>query len=164
LDSGNQALSGIVWPVFDDLLEAERALLGALSGKDYETLAGMLDPDFLITTAGWISEPADKATWLAGFAENQLELEKFDVNLIAERRYEEIAVALVESEQEGTRKGDAWKYTFRYTDVLDQTNNMAAGCSSCLDRQCLTSPRCQDGPVAANKNSVRPGGSWHHPK
>jgi hypothetical protein len=44
----------------DELYEAEHALLRALQEHDLAALAELLADDFLITTAGWIAEPADK--------------------------------------------------------------------------------------------------------
>ena len=75
----------------------------------------LLTDDFLITTAGWISEPADKVTWLSGLADRRLD--EFDLRLVAVRRYGNVAVVLAESAQRGTRSGQRWEHTFRYTDV-----------------------------------------------
>jgi ketosteroid isomerase-like protein len=99
----------------DDLYEAEHALLEAIRQQDLERLAGLLSDDFLITTAGWIAEPADKPMWLAGLAEHKLDA--FELRLMAVRRYDDVAVVLAESAQRGTRSGDQWEHTFRYTDV-----------------------------------------------
>jgi len=99
----------------DELYQAERALLQALQGRDLSALAALLTDDFLITTAGWISEPADKPTWLAGVAEHQLD--EFDLRLLALRMYDDIAVVLAQSAQKGIRSGEPWELTFRYTDV-----------------------------------------------
>jgi ketosteroid isomerase-like protein len=97
------------------LYEAEHAVLEAMKRHDVDALAALLTDDFLITTAGWIAEPADKATWLAGFGEHQLD--EFDLRLLAVRRYDNAAVALAESAQKGMFRGERWQHTFRYTDV-----------------------------------------------
>jgi hypothetical protein len=65
----------------DELFDAEHALLQALRRQDLDTLTALLADDFLITTAGWIAEPADKSTWLAGLAEHQLD--EFELRLLA---------------------------------------------------------------------------------
>jgi ketosteroid isomerase-like protein len=99
----------------DELYDAEQALLQALQRQDLDTLTALLTDDFLITTAGWIAEPADKPTWLAGLAEHQLD--EFELRLLAVRRYDNAAVVLAESDQKGSRSGETWEHTFRYTDV-----------------------------------------------
>ena len=99
----------------DELYDAEHALLQALQRRDLDTLTASLTEDFLITTAGWIAEPADKSTWLAGLAEHQLD--EFELRLLAVRQHDNIAVVLAESAQNGSRSGESWEHTFRYTDV-----------------------------------------------
>jgi len=99
----------------DELYEADVALLQALRNHDLPALAALLTDDFLITTAGWISEPADKVTWLGGLADHRLD--EFDLRLVAVRRYGNVAVVLAEAAQRGTRSGQRWEHTFRYTDV-----------------------------------------------
>jgi ketosteroid isomerase-like protein len=99
----------------DELHNAERALLQALQRRDLDALTALLTDDFVITTAGWIGEPADKPTWLAGLAEHQLD--EFDLRLVTVRRYDKVAVVLAESAQKGNRSGQPWEHTFRYTDV-----------------------------------------------
>jgi ketosteroid isomerase-like protein len=99
----------------DELYNAEHALLQALQRQDLDALTALLSDDFVITTAGWIAEPADKPTWLAGLAEHQLD--EFDLRLLLVRRYDNVAVVLAESAQKGTRSAQPWEHTFRYTDV-----------------------------------------------
>jgi ketosteroid isomerase-like protein len=99
----------------DELYEAEHGLLLALQQQDLAVLATFLADEFLIVTAGWIAEPADRPTWLDGVAEH--DLDEFDLRLLAVRRYDDVAVVLAESAQKGTRSGRPWQYTFRYTDV-----------------------------------------------
>ena len=98
----------------DELHEAEHGLLLALQQEDPAVLATFLADDFLIVTAGWIAEPADKPTWLDGLAQHDLDV---DLRLLAVRRYEDVAVVLAESAQKGTRSGRPGQYTFRYTDA-----------------------------------------------
>jgi len=98
-----------------DLLDAERRLLAAIQRQDLAAVDALLAADFLITTAGWLPGPADKPTWLAGLAEHRLD--DFDLRLLAERRYGDVAVVVVESAQRGVRNGAPWDFTFRYTDV-----------------------------------------------
>ena len=99
----------------NELYNAEHALLQALRRQDLDALTALLTDDFVITTAGWITEPADKPTWLAGLAEHQLD--EFDLRLLMVRRYDNVAVVLAESAQKGNRSGQPWEHTFRYTDV-----------------------------------------------
>ena len=99
----------------DELYDAEHALLRALRRQDLDMLTALLADDFLITTAGWIAEPADKPTWLAGLAEHQLD--EFKLRLLAVRQHDNVAVVLAESAQKGSRSGEPWEHTFRYTDV-----------------------------------------------
>jgi ketosteroid isomerase-like protein len=99
----------------DEFDDAEHALLQALQRQDLDTLTALLTDDFLITTAGWIAEPADKSTWLAGLAEHQLD--EFKLRLVAVQRYGNVGVVLAESAQKGSRSGERWEHTFRYTDV-----------------------------------------------
>src|SRR5262249_20441472 len=99
-----------------DLKLAESRLLAALQRADLDGLRAMLRDDFLITTAGWIPEPVDKPTWLAGIADN-MELDSFTLRLVASRHFGEAAVALVESDQSGTHAGTPFSMTFRYTDT-----------------------------------------------
>jgi ketosteroid isomerase-like protein len=99
----------------DELYNAEHALLQALQRQDLDALTALLTDDFVITTAGWIAEPTDKPTWLAGLAEHQLD--EFDLRLLMVRRYGNVAVVLAESAQKGNRSGQSWEHAFRYTDV-----------------------------------------------
>ena len=104
----------------DEFHDAELLLLQALQQQDLDTLAALLTDDFVITTAGWIAEPADKPTWLASLAEHQLD--DFELRLLAVRRYDDVAAVLAESAQKGSRSGEPWEYTFRYTDVWLRRN------------------------------------------
>jgi ketosteroid isomerase-like protein len=106
--------------VSDQFGDRERILLEAIGRGDVEALSALLTEDFLITTAGWIAEPADKATWLAGLSEHKLD--EFDLRVLAVRSYGDAAVVIVESTQKGRRSGEPWRYTFRYTDVWVNQN------------------------------------------
>ena len=100
----------------DELEQAERDLLNALSGGDMDAAAALLRDEFLITTAGWIAEPVAKPEWLDSLAE-RMTLESFDLHLLATQRFGDVAVVLAESAQEGTHDGAPFSLTFRYTDV-----------------------------------------------
>ena len=100
----------------DELELAEAQLLIALQGGDLSRVDELLRDDFLITTAGWIPEPVDKTTWLEGLS-GGMTLDRFTVRLIASRRFGDIGVALVESDQTGTDDGSPFSLTFRYTDT-----------------------------------------------
>jgi len=98
-----------------ELLDAERRLLSAIQRQDLDAAGELLAGDFVITTAGWLAEPADRATWLAGLQQHRLD--DFEVHLLAVRRHADVAVVLAESAQSGVRNGEPWQLTFRYTDV-----------------------------------------------
>ncbi len=107
----------VVWSKrVDDLELAESQLLDALGRADLATVAELLRDDFLITTAGWLPEPVGKSAWLAGLADG-MRLESFTLRVVASRRYNETAVVLVESTQNGTHDGAPFSMTFRYTDT-----------------------------------------------
>ena len=100
----------------DELELAESRLLSALQHADLAAAAELLRDDFLITTAGWIPEPVDKSTWLAGLS-GRMTLDSFSLRLLAARRFGDTAVALVESQQSGTHDGAPFSMAFRYTDT-----------------------------------------------
>jgi ketosteroid isomerase-like protein len=100
----------------DELELVESRLLAALQRADLVGVAELLRDDFLITTAGWLSEPVDKTTWLAGLSD-RMTLDRFTLRLVASRRFGEAAVVLVESDQSGTHDGISFSMTFRYTDT-----------------------------------------------
>jgi ketosteroid isomerase-like protein len=100
----------------DELEQAERELLDALSRGDMDAAAGLLRDEFLITTAGWIAGPVAKHAWLDALA-GRVTLESFDLRLLATQRFGDVAVVLAESAQEGTHDGAPFALTFRYTDV-----------------------------------------------
>lgn len=100
----------------EELGAAEHRLLEALRGNDRAALEALLCDDFLITTAGWISEPVGKSTWLDALSAGHT-VETFDLRITHTRPLGAGAVVLCESTQSGTRDGAPWELTFRYTDV-----------------------------------------------
>jgi ketosteroid isomerase-like protein len=100
----------------DDLEVAERALLDALQRGDLSAVADLLRDDFVITTAGWLPEPVGKAAWLEGLS-GHMTLERYDLRVIATRRYGDVGVVLAETGQKGTHDGVLYSMSFRYTDV-----------------------------------------------
>ena len=100
----------------DEIEAAESHLLAALQRGDLTEVAKWLRDDFLITTAGWLPEPVDKTTWLAGLS-GRMTLESFSLDVVASRRFGTTAIVLAESAQSGTHDGAAFSMTFRYTDV-----------------------------------------------
>jgi ketosteroid isomerase-like protein len=100
----------------NELEQAERDLLDALSRGDMGAAAALLCDEFLITTAGWIAEPVAKQAWLDSLAE-RMTLDSFDLRLLATQRFGDVAVVLAESAQEGTHDGAPFSLMFRYTDV-----------------------------------------------
>ena len=99
-----------------DLELAESRLLTALQRGDLAGVGELLHDDFLITTAGWLPEPVDKSTWLAGLT-NRMTLDTFTLRIVASRRFGDAAVVLVESDQSGTHDGTVFSMIFRYTDT-----------------------------------------------
>ncbi|HKU56753.1 MAG TPA: nuclear transport factor 2 family protein, partial [Gaiellaceae bacterium] len=96
--------------------QVERELLEALRRSDRSALETLLADDFLITTAGWIREPAGKRAWIEA-ASSEHVLESFDLQISHVRRYDDVAVVLSESTQSGTHRGEPWQMSFHYTDV-----------------------------------------------
>ena len=100
----------------DELERLERELLESLSRGDLDAAGTLLRDDFLITTAGWITEPVGKQAWLDALA-GRMTLESFDLRLLATQQVGDVAVAIAESAQEGTHDDRPFSLTFRYTDV-----------------------------------------------
>lgn len=99
-----------------DLEALESAVLQAIVDRRWDTLSGLLDDDFVITTAGWLDAPAGKAQWVRE-VEATHELHGFSIGSIVERTFGDILVALVLSQQTATWRGERQEFTFRYTDV-----------------------------------------------
>ena len=94
----------------------DRAASDATMARILAAAADVLRDDFLITTAGWLAEPAGKRAWLEALS-GQMTLDEFDLRLIATRRYGDVALVLAESSQTGTHNDAPYSMTFRYTDV-----------------------------------------------
>jgi ketosteroid isomerase-like protein len=100
----------------DELEGVERQLLEALSSDDMDAAAALLREDFLITTAGWIAEPVGKREWLDSLRK-RITLDSFELGVLATWQFEDVAVVLAESAQEGTHDAEPFSLVFRYTDV-----------------------------------------------
>lgn len=99
-----------------DLAALETAVLQALVDKDRSTLMALLDERFLITTAGWLAEPAGRDEWVQEALDRHL-MHHFSIHSIEERDLGGVVVALVLSSQTVTWQGQRQTYRFRYTDV-----------------------------------------------
>ena len=99
-----------------DFEELERSILRCIVDQRWADLADLLHDDFVITTAGWLSEPASKQTWLDEVASRHL-LHGFDLHSVDVRDLGAVAVVLVLSTQRATWKGAPFEGVFRYTDV-----------------------------------------------
>jgi ketosteroid isomerase-like protein len=80
-----------------------------------------LDEDFVITTAGWLDQPAAKQDWIDELAARHL-LEDFNIHTVDVRDMGNVAIVLVLSTQSATWKGAAFTGRFRYTDVWCQND------------------------------------------
>jgi hypothetical protein len=99
-----------------DLAALETAILQALVDKDRSRLMALLDERFLITTAGWLAEPAGRDKWVQEVLDRHL-LHDFSIQSIEARELGGCVVALVLSSQTVTWQGQRQTYGFRYTDV-----------------------------------------------
>lgn len=97
-------------------LELETAILQAVVDRDWGGLAELLDDDFVITTAGWLSTPATKDTWVAEVTERH-RLHGFEIHSVDVRDLGAVVVVLVLSTQSATWKDAPFQGRFRYTDV-----------------------------------------------
>ena len=90
----------------------------ALRDRDWEAARRFMSPDFSITTAGWIDAPIGADAWLDTLA-GRYQLDAFDYDEVAVRRYGDVAVLQCRSHQSGSliNTGESWSETFRYTDV-----------------------------------------------
>jgi len=102
-----------VTPDFDAL---ERSVLQCIVDKRWTDLAALLHDDVVITTAGWLNEPAAKQTWIAEVAESHV-LHGYDIHSVDVRDMGAVAVVLVLSTQRATWKDAPFEGMFRYTDV-----------------------------------------------
>lgn len=99
-----------------DLRALEAALLEAIVSRDRPTLASLLDEDFVITTAGWMVQPAGKVEWVQQVLDQHV-LHEFSIDAIDERTIEGVCVALVLSTQTVTWRGRRQTLRLRYTDL-----------------------------------------------
>lgn len=104
-----------------DLAALEAAVLQALVDKDRPTLTALLDERFLITTAGWLAEPAGRDTWVQEALDRHV-LHDFSIHSIEQRDLKSVVVALVLSSQTVTWQGRRQTLRFRYTDVWRATD------------------------------------------
>lgn len=106
----------------NELERLERELLETLSRGDLDAAGTHLRDDFLITTAGWISEPVGKRAWLDALARG-MTLGSFDLRVLATQQFGDVAVVIAESSQVGTHDDKPFSLTFRYTDVWVQDDH-----------------------------------------
>jgi ketosteroid isomerase-like protein len=97
----------------------ESAVLQAIVDRRWDRLMGLLDEDFVITTAGWLDAPARKAQWVRE-VEARHELHAFSIESIEERPFNDVRIALVLSTQTVTWQGEQQDFRFRYTDIWRQ--------------------------------------------
>jgi len=102
-------------PMDVDLTALEGSVLQSIADRDWDALRDLLSEDFVITTAGWLSEPVGKDTWLDA-TQGHL-LNSFDIASVDVRDFGDVAVALVLSSQSGTWARGPFAADFRYTDV-----------------------------------------------
>ena len=98
-----------------DYRALEHELFCAMRDVDAVALNLILSDTFVITTAGWLREPATKQTWIDGLSQHSLT--DFDIHDVVVRRYGPVSVALVHSTQSGSFRGASYTHEFRYTDV-----------------------------------------------
>jgi ketosteroid isomerase-like protein len=99
-----------------NFVELETAVLQAIVDRDWDSLAELLDDDFVITTAGWLGTPATKATWVAEVAE-QHHVHGFEIHSVDVRDLGAVVVVLMLSTQMATWREAPFEGRFRYTDV-----------------------------------------------
>jgi ketosteroid isomerase-like protein len=101
-----------------ELTELENGWWRALRDRDWAAARGFMRDDFSITTAGWIDAPLGADAWLESLA-GRYQLDAFDYDEVAVRRYGDVAVVQCRSHQSGSLRdtGEPWSESFRYTDV-----------------------------------------------
>jgi ketosteroid isomerase-like protein len=105
-----------------DFLALESSILTAIVDLQWGTLADRLDDDFVITTAGWLEQPATKQEWIAGLTSG-LRLHRFAIDSVEEHDLGSVVVVLVLSTQTVTWEGEERDFRFRYTDVWRQRDD-----------------------------------------
>lgn len=105
-----------------DFLQLETSILTAIVDRRWDRLADLLDDDFVITTAGWLEDPASKQVWINEVSARHL-VHKFEVHSVDVHDMGSVAVVLVLSTQWATWKNSPFKGEFRYTDVWRQADS-----------------------------------------
>lgn len=101
-----------------ELTERENGWWRALRDRDWDAARQFMRDDFSITTAGWLDAPVGRDAWLESVA-GRYQIDAFDYDEVAVRRYGHVAVVQCRSHQSGhlNDTGEPWSETFRYTDV-----------------------------------------------
>jgi len=86
-----------------DFLGLETAILQAVVDRDWAGLDDLLDDDFVITTAGWLSTPATKDIWVAEVAKQHI-AHGFEMHSVDVHDMGAVAVVLMVSTQSETWK------------------------------------------------------------
>jgi hypothetical protein len=107
----------------DAFAKLEAAILDCLSDRNWERLGTLLDPDFRITTAGWLDEPASREQWMDGLATTHEPLTSYELHSVDSRLLGDVSVVLVLSTQRLPWKGQPFEGKFRYTDVFRRSED-----------------------------------------
>lgn len=99
-----------------DFHQLESAILTAVVDQRWDRLADLLDDEFVITTAGWLDQPATKEVWVDQVSASH-SLRKFDIDSLDVYDMGEVAVVLVRSTQWATWQNAPFEGRLRYTDV-----------------------------------------------
>ena len=100
----------------------ESAVLQAIRERRWDSLVGLLDDEFVITTAGWLEAPAGRADWIRE-VEARHELLEFSIESIVEHCFDDVRIALVLSKQTVMWHGERAEFRCRYTDVWRRTRD-----------------------------------------
>ncbi|MBA2533350.1 MAG: nuclear transport factor 2 family protein [Nocardioidaceae bacterium] len=73
-----------------DFTALEGAVLQALVDRNWNELADLLSDDFVITTAGWLPEPASRQRWLEEVEQHHLNA--FEIDTVDVRNLGDVAV------------------------------------------------------------------------
>ena len=92
-------------------------------GRDWGRLRLLLDPEFVITTAGWMERPSSREEWIEGLTVQHGPLESYRVHSVDVRMLGDVAVVLVLSTQRAVWKGEPFEGQFRYTDVFRRSSD-----------------------------------------
>jgi uncharacterized protein DUF4440 len=77
-----------------DFVELESVILQAGVDRRWGDLGDLLDDDFVITTAGWLTAPATKQEWVEAVAAGH-HIHAFDIHSVDVRDMGTVAVVLV---------------------------------------------------------------------